>query len=90
MKAVTVGPTIGSLQVIKEGLSAGDVIVVEGLQKVKDGAVVRTKPYEMDAEEADSLELPDGEKVAGSDLEAQPSPTPGATPAAATTPAATN
>ncbi|MGC1481187.1 MAG: efflux RND transporter periplasmic adaptor subunit, partial [Chthoniobacterales bacterium] len=39
MTPVTVGRTIGSLQVVEEGLKAGDVIVVEGLQKLKDGAV---------------------------------------------------
>jgi hypothetical protein len=83
MKAVTVGPTIGSLQVVEEGLSAGDVIVVEGLQKVKDGAVVRTKPYAMDAAEAGSLALPDGGTATGPRLEAESSPTPEATPAPA-------
>ncbi len=76
IKAVTVGPTIGSLQVIEEGLSAGDVIVVEGLQKIKDGAVVRTKPYQMDPEEADSISMAERGTVAGPELKAESSPTP--------------
>lgn len=60
MKAVTVGPTVGSLQVVTEGLAAGDVIVVEGLQKVKDGEVVRTEPYKEDEAELDSVNVKDG------------------------------
>ena len=31
--------------VIKEGLSAGDVIVAEGTMKVRPGMVVKPKPY---------------------------------------------
>jgi len=37
---VKVGPRIDSLWVIEEGLSAGDRVIVEGLQKVRDGMVV--------------------------------------------------
>jgi len=41
----TVKPTeqVGSLWVIDEGLHAGERVVSEGLQKVKDGAVVNPK-----------------------------------------------
>jgi membrane fusion protein, multidrug efflux system len=38
---VTVGPRIGSDWIIEEGLKPGDRIVVEGLQKVRDGATVQ-------------------------------------------------
>ena len=38
---VTVGPRFGSDWVIEEGLKPGDRIVVEGLQKVRDGATVQ-------------------------------------------------
>jgi membrane fusion protein, multidrug efflux system len=41
---VKVGPREGSLWVIAEGLNAGDRVVVEGLQKVREGAVVSPKP----------------------------------------------
>jgi membrane fusion protein, multidrug efflux system len=34
---VTLGPAIGELRVIREGLKPGDEIVVSGLQKVKPG-----------------------------------------------------
>jgi len=41
---VKVGPKDGSLWVIAEGLNPGDRVVVEGLQKVREGAVVAPKP----------------------------------------------
>jgi membrane fusion protein (multidrug efflux system) len=41
---VKVGPRVGELWVIEEGLKPGEKIVVEGLQKVRDGAVVSPKP----------------------------------------------
>ena len=34
---VTVGPRVGSLWVITDGLKAGERVVVEGVQKVRDG-----------------------------------------------------
>ena len=37
---VKVGPRVDSLWVIEEGLKPGEKVVVEGLQKVRDGAVV--------------------------------------------------
>jgi membrane fusion protein (multidrug efflux system) len=40
-RKVTVGPRLGSDWVIDEGLKPGDRIVVEGLQKVRDGATVQ-------------------------------------------------
>ncbi len=41
---VKVGPKDGSLWVITEGLNPGDRVVVEGIQKVREGAVVAPKP----------------------------------------------
>jgi len=38
------GPREGNLQVVEKGLSPGDRVVVEGLQKVRDGVVVDPKP----------------------------------------------
>ena len=82
MTPVTVGRTVGSLQVVKDGLKAGDVIVVEGLQKVKDGSVVRTEPYKMDEAELDSIPLADGKPRGGTTLtpDSTPDAAPGATP----------
>ena len=42
---VTVGPTLGSDIIITSGLKAGDRIVVEGVQKVKNGVVVNPSLY---------------------------------------------
>jgi membrane fusion protein (multidrug efflux system) len=37
---ITLGPAVGSAYLVKEGLTAGDQVVYEGLQMVRDGAVV--------------------------------------------------
>jgi RND family efflux transporter MFP subunit len=44
-RPVTVGPQVGSAWIIESGLKAGDRVVVEGIQKVKDGAVVTPRPF---------------------------------------------
>ena len=41
---VKVGPRVEGLWVIEEGLKPGEKVVVEGLQKVRDGASVSPKP----------------------------------------------
>jgi len=40
IRQVTTGPRVGDLWVIREGLHAGDRVVVEGLQKVRPGVTV--------------------------------------------------
>ena len=42
-KEVKAGPKIESFWLIREGLKAGEKVVYEGLQKVKDGTVVETE-----------------------------------------------
>jgi membrane fusion protein (multidrug efflux system) len=41
---VKVGPRVDSLWVIEDGLKPGEKVVIEGLQKARDGAVVSPKP----------------------------------------------
>jgi len=41
---VKVGPRVDSLWVIEEGLKPGEKVVVEGLQRVREGAVVTPRP----------------------------------------------
>ncbi len=41
---VKVGPRVDSLWVIDEGLKPGERVIVEGLQRVREGAVVTPKP----------------------------------------------
>ena len=45
IRPVKVGERSGSLWVITEGLSAGEVIVAEGTMKVRPGMVVKPKPF---------------------------------------------
>ncbi|MDR0867168.1 MAG: efflux RND transporter periplasmic adaptor subunit [Planctomycetota bacterium] len=44
-KTVKAGRQIGADWLITDGLKAGEVVVVEGLQKIKDGMTVKTTPY---------------------------------------------
>jgi membrane fusion protein (multidrug efflux system) len=43
---VKVGPRVDSLWVIDEGVKPGEKVVVEGLQRVREGVVVSPKPME--------------------------------------------
>jgi len=45
IKPVKAGARFGQLWVIEEGLKAGDKIVAEGTQKVRDGMLVNPKPF---------------------------------------------
>ena len=44
-RSVKVADRTGSDWIIEEGLKPGERVIVEGLQKVRSGAVVETKPY---------------------------------------------
>jgi membrane fusion protein (multidrug efflux system) len=43
-KTITVGPRFGSLWVVESGLDGSERVVVEGLQRLREGAVVTPKP----------------------------------------------
>jgi membrane fusion protein (multidrug efflux system) len=64
---VKVGPRDGSLWVIEEGLKPGERVIVEGFQKVREGAVVtpKTAPAETKSAGAPSASTPgaDGAKA---------------------------
>ena len=45
---VKVGPRVGTLWVIEEGLKPGERVVVEGLQRIQEGMVVSPKPMPSD------------------------------------------
>ena len=45
LRNVTLGPIVGGKTVIESGLKPDDRVVVEGLQKVKDGGTVQPTPY---------------------------------------------
>jgi membrane fusion protein (multidrug efflux system) len=44
---VKVGQRVDSMWVIEDGLKAGEKVIVEGLQRVREGAVVNPKPAEV-------------------------------------------
>lgn len=45
LRPVKVGPRVGSRWIITEGLKPDEQVVIEGLQKVREGTVVNPKPY---------------------------------------------
>lgn len=54
-RTVTTGERFGSLWEITKGLSPGEKVVVEGLQKVREGTHVVVKPYKPTPAEAKAL-----------------------------------
>jgi membrane fusion protein, multidrug efflux system len=48
MRPVKVGPRLGGLWVIDDGLHPGDRVVVEGLLKVRNGSIVTPSPVDLD------------------------------------------
>jgi membrane fusion protein (multidrug efflux system) len=46
VRTVKAGPRVGNEWVIEEGLKPGDKVIVEGIQKVRDGLPVSASPYE--------------------------------------------
>jgi RND family efflux transporter MFP subunit len=50
IRAVKVGARFGSLWVIEDGVAAGDKVVAEGIQKVRDGLPVTPVPFQAQAQ----------------------------------------
>jgi membrane fusion protein (multidrug efflux system) len=72
IKPVKVGERFGQLWVINEGLQAGEKVVAEGTQKVREGLVVSAKPFSAEVQsEQGGAQKPEGEP------EAKPRPEPG-------------
>jgi len=44
LRAVTVGDRAGPMWIVASGVKAGELVVVEGLQKLQNGATVKIKP----------------------------------------------
>jgi RND family efflux transporter MFP subunit len=60
-RPVTVGGTDGGLQIIQDGLKPGERVIIDGVLRVRPGAVVDPKPGHMDAspnKEADKTGKP--------------------------------
>ena len=45
IRPVTVGARSGAMWIIEKGLKPGERVVVEGVQKVREGSAVNPKPY---------------------------------------------
>jgi membrane fusion protein (multidrug efflux system) len=71
IKPVKVGQWFGQLWVIDEGLKAGEKVVAEGTQKVRDGMVVSPKPFVAGAQPESKVAQKPEEKP-----EAKPQPEP--------------
>ena len=48
-REVTLGASVNGLRVVKDGLAPNERIVVNGLQRVRPGALVAPQPVEMSA-----------------------------------------
>jgi membrane fusion protein (multidrug efflux system) len=46
IRPIKVGPKVDTMWIVDEGLKAGDRIVAEGVQKVREGMQVRAKPFQ--------------------------------------------
>jgi len=72
IRPVKTGAQFEQFRVIEEGLKAGEKVVAEGTQKVRDGMTVSPKPFG-----AGDQEPPRGKEKPGKEPEAQPQPKPG-------------
>jgi RND family efflux transporter MFP subunit len=64
IRPIKVGGRIDSLWIIDEGLKPGERVIVEGIQKVKDGQVVKLKAAEAQPQSASGTPSTAGEKTA--------------------------
>lgn len=58
LRIVETGPTYASMQVVSKGLSPGENVVVEGMQKLRQGMAVKTQPWQMPPGFAEDPSLP--------------------------------
>ena len=45
IRAVKVGERVGAMSIVEEGLKPGEIVVVEGMQRIRPGVVVNPTPY---------------------------------------------
>ncbi len=92
LRIVETGPVYASMQVVTKGLNSGETVVVEGMQKLRQGMTVKTTPWQMPPGFAEAPDLPAPVPPADSNFEKMPptaapeglpAPTPAASPAAA-------
>ena len=49
-RMVKLGDTVDDKWIVTDGLKVGDIVVVEGLQKIKPGMTVKTVPFNVDVD----------------------------------------
>ena len=75
IKPVRVGQWFGQLWVIDEGLQAGEKVVAEGIQKVREGMVVSPKPFSARGQaESGAAQKPEAKPEAKSEAKSQGKP----------------
>jgi len=89
LRLVETGPSYASMQVVKSGLQPGETVVVEGMQKLRQGMTVKTTPWQMPPGFAEDPTLPAPQKPADTDFQKLPpeAQVDDQTPPAAATPA---
>jgi membrane fusion protein, multidrug efflux system len=55
LRPVKMGPKVGSWWIVNEGLKPGERVVAEGVQEVREGAVVAPKPFQESSSVAQKL-----------------------------------
>jgi len=70
-RPVQLGPVIDGLRVVQSGLTAGETVVVNGLQRVRPGAQVQPQRVAMGERNAEGAQLLAGNS-AGREGEAHP------------------
>jgi membrane fusion protein (multidrug efflux system) len=59
LRIVETGPTYASMQVVGKGLEPGENVVVEGMQKLRQGMAVKTQPWKIPPGFAEDPTLPE-------------------------------
>jgi membrane fusion protein (multidrug efflux system) len=95
LRLVQTGPTYASMQVVTSGLQPGENVVIEGMQKLRQGMTVKTTPWQMPPGFAEDPTLPAPQRPADGNFDKLPpeaqvddetpaAPAPAASPAPAT------
>lgn len=83
LRKVTVGPSAGGRRIVESGVSEGDKVVVDGVQKIRDGVVVHAEPaQETSITSAPAPSGAPGEAAPGAAPAPSGAPAPGAPPSA--------
>jgi hypothetical protein len=72
LRIVETGPTYASMQVVSKGLAPGENVVVEGMQKLREGMVVKTQPWKIPPGFAEDPTLPEPVRPEGENFDRLP------------------